>query len=166
MNKGDFPLMYSCVFWCEFIDLVSVLAVIVWHSLLRSKRVRASSSRTSRRELPLSLSRNDSIGNACYAVYFIISRHQYFITHTMSQRSLVTRHRLPCEKVNLYNTLVTWTWDACGVKCSLVAGCCEAVPKQKKCDPVETPPHPSYKVPFVLCRSNAAPQSILKTCIA
>ena len=29
MNKGDFPLMYSCVFWCEFIDLVSVLAVIV-----------------------------------------------------------------------------------------------------------------------------------------
>ena len=22
INKGDLPLMYSCVFWCEFIDLV------------------------------------------------------------------------------------------------------------------------------------------------
>ena len=22
MNKGDLPLMYSCVFWCEFIALV------------------------------------------------------------------------------------------------------------------------------------------------
>ena len=22
MNKGDLPLMYSCVFWCEFIDLL------------------------------------------------------------------------------------------------------------------------------------------------
>ena len=22
VNKGDAPLMYSCVFWCEFIDLV------------------------------------------------------------------------------------------------------------------------------------------------
>ena len=30
INKGDLPLMYSCVFWCEFIDLVGVfLAVIV-----------------------------------------------------------------------------------------------------------------------------------------
>ena len=23
MNKGDLPLMYSCVFWCEFIDLLA-----------------------------------------------------------------------------------------------------------------------------------------------
>ena len=23
INKGDLPLMYSCVFWCEFIDLVA-----------------------------------------------------------------------------------------------------------------------------------------------
>ena len=30
INKGDLPLMYSCVFWCEFIDLVGFLAVIVW----------------------------------------------------------------------------------------------------------------------------------------
>ena len=22
INKGDLPLMYSCVFWCEFVDLV------------------------------------------------------------------------------------------------------------------------------------------------
>ena len=29
INKGDLPLMYSCVFWCEFIDLVGFLAVIV-----------------------------------------------------------------------------------------------------------------------------------------
>ena len=26
--KGDLPLMYSCVFWGEFIDLVVFLAVI------------------------------------------------------------------------------------------------------------------------------------------
>ena len=29
INKGDLPLMYPCVFWCEFIDLVGFLAVIV-----------------------------------------------------------------------------------------------------------------------------------------
>ena len=30
INKGDLPLMYSCVFWCEFIDvLVIFFAVIV-----------------------------------------------------------------------------------------------------------------------------------------
>ena len=30
INKEDLPLMYSCVFWCEFIDLVGFfLAVIV-----------------------------------------------------------------------------------------------------------------------------------------
>ena len=52
------------------------------------------------------------------------------------------------------------------MKCSLSAGCCEAVPKQKKCDPVGKPPHRNYKVPFVLCRSKAAHQLILKTCIA
>ena len=28
MYKGDLPLMYSCVFWCELIDLVVFLAVI------------------------------------------------------------------------------------------------------------------------------------------
>ena len=25
INKGDLPLMHSCVFWCEFIDLVGFL---------------------------------------------------------------------------------------------------------------------------------------------
>ena len=29
INKGDLPLMCSCVIWCEFIDLVGFLAVIV-----------------------------------------------------------------------------------------------------------------------------------------
>ena len=29
MNQGDLPLMYSCDFWCEFIDLVVLLAVMV-----------------------------------------------------------------------------------------------------------------------------------------
>ena len=29
INKGDLPLMYSCAFWCEFIDLVGFLAVNV-----------------------------------------------------------------------------------------------------------------------------------------
>ena len=37
-----------------------------------------------------------------------------------------------------------------------MADCCEDVPKQKKFDPAGTPPHPNYKVPFVLCRSNTA----------
>ena len=28
INKGDLPLMYCCVFWCEIIDLVGFLAVL------------------------------------------------------------------------------------------------------------------------------------------
>ena len=38
-----------------------------------------------------------------------ISRSQtlHFISDTKSQRLLVTRHRLSCEKVNLHNTLIT-----------------------------------------------------------
>ena len=32
----------------------------------------------------------------------------YFICHRKSQRLLVTRHRLSCEKANLHNTFVTW----------------------------------------------------------
>ena len=35
------------------------------------------------------------------------SKNNVFISHTKSQRLLVTRHRLSCEKVNLHNTLVT-----------------------------------------------------------
>ena len=46
---------------------------------------------------------------------FSVRRPQYFISHTKSQRLLVTRHRLSCEKVNLHNTLVTWAWDACDI---------------------------------------------------
>ena len=45
---------------------------------------------------------------------FSVRRPQYFISHTKSQRLLVTRHRLPCEKVNLHITLVKWVWEACG----------------------------------------------------
>ena len=29
INKGNLPLMYSCVFWCEFIDLV-VFFFVLW----------------------------------------------------------------------------------------------------------------------------------------
>ena len=39
---------------------------------------------------------------------FSIRRPQYYISHTKSQRLLVARHRLSCEKVNLHNTLITW----------------------------------------------------------
>ena len=42
---------------------------------------------------------------------FSVRRPQYFISHTKSQRLLVTRHRLPCEKVNLHITLVKWVWE-------------------------------------------------------
>ena len=38
---------------------------------------------------------------------FSVRRPQYFISHTKSQRLLVTRHRLSCEKVNLHSTLVS-----------------------------------------------------------
>ena len=38
---------------------------------------------------------------------FSVRRPQYFISHTKSQRLLVTRNRLSYEKVNLHNTLVT-----------------------------------------------------------
>ena len=41
-------------------------------------------------------------------------RPQYFIPHTQSQRLLVTRHRISCEKVDLHNTIETSAWDACG----------------------------------------------------
>ena len=44
---------------------------------------------------------------------FSVRRPQYFISHTKTQRLLVRRHRLSCEKVNLHNTLVPWAWDAC-----------------------------------------------------
>ena len=50
---------------------------------------------------------------------FSVRRPQYFISHTKSQRLLVTWHRLSCEKVNLHNTLVTWAWEACGVPCHI-----------------------------------------------
>ena len=30
MNQGELPLMYSCDFWCEFIDLVVLFAVMVF----------------------------------------------------------------------------------------------------------------------------------------
>ena len=48
---------------------------------------------------------------------FSVRRPQYFISHTKSQRLLVTRNRLSYEKVNLHNTLVTWAWGACGACC-------------------------------------------------
>ena len=36
INEGDLPLMYSCVLWCEFVDVVGFLAVIVWPLSLSS----------------------------------------------------------------------------------------------------------------------------------
>ena len=35
-------------------------------------------------------------------ILYAVCRPQYFISHTKSQRLLVTRHRLSCEKVNLH----------------------------------------------------------------
>ena len=29
MNKGDLPLMYSCVFWCEFIDILGFFFAVI-----------------------------------------------------------------------------------------------------------------------------------------
>ena len=29
INKGDLPLMYSCVFWCEFINLVGFFVAFI-----------------------------------------------------------------------------------------------------------------------------------------
>ena len=40
---------------------------------------------------------------------FSVRRPQYLIFHTKSQRLLVTRLRLSCEKVNLYNTEIIIT---------------------------------------------------------
>ena len=45
---------------------------------------------------------------------FSVHRPLYFISHTKSQRLLVTRQRLSCEKVNLRNKLVTRAWDSTG----------------------------------------------------
>ena len=45
---------------------------------------------------------------------FSVRRPQCFNSRTKSQRLVVTRHRLSCEKVNLHYTLVTWALDACG----------------------------------------------------
>ena len=38
---------------------------------------------------------------------FSVRRPQYFISHSKSQQSVITQHRLSCEKVNLHNTLIT-----------------------------------------------------------
>jgi len=74
--KVDYPFMYSCVFSCEFIDLVDFLAPLCdpCHSIHNTK------SR--------------------------LHRPQYVISHTTSQRSPVTQHRLSCEKV-IYETWAT-----------------------------------------------------------
>ena len=36
INKGDLPLIYSCVFWCEFIDLVGFFSC---YCLTRGKKM-------------------------------------------------------------------------------------------------------------------------------
>ena len=51
-------------------------------------------------------------------------------SHTKSQRSLVTRHQLSCEKVNLHNTLVTSAWDTCDIFSSFESVLCP-VPGEK-----------------------------------
>ena len=39
---------------------------------------------------------------------FSVRRPQYFISqYFKSQQSVITQHRLSCEKVNLHNTLIT-----------------------------------------------------------
>ena len=43
---------------------------------------------------------------------FSVRKPQYFISHTKSERWLVTRHRQSCEKVNLHYKLATWAWVA------------------------------------------------------
>ena len=43
---------------------------------------------------------------------FSVCKPQYFISHTKSERSLVTQHRQSCEKVNLHYKLETWAWVA------------------------------------------------------
>ena len=48
----------------------------------------------------------------------------YVTSDTKSQRLLVTRHRLSCEKVNLHNTLITWAWDAYAHTNTLVVSWC------------------------------------------
>ena len=43
INKGDLPLMYSCVFWCEFVDLVVFFWLLLFdpcHVLYNSQKNR------------------------------------------------------------------------------------------------------------------------------
>ena len=47
-------------------------------------------------------------------ILFSVRITQCFISHTMSQRPPVMRHRLSCEKGNLHSTLETRAWDTCG----------------------------------------------------
>ena len=36
INKGDLPLMYSCTFWCEVIDLVGFFDSLVRKSIYKT----------------------------------------------------------------------------------------------------------------------------------
>ena len=53
-----------------------------------------------------------------------INKVSIYLSDTKSQRLLVTRHRLSCEKVNLHNTLITWVWDAYAHTHKLVVSWC------------------------------------------
>ena len=88
INKGDLPLMYSCVLWCEFIDLVVFLGCYCLTPII----------------VTLFIIRR---------IMTYYDRGQTITAQKNRPLSIVTLHRLSCEKVNLHNTLVTWTWEAC-----------------------------------------------------
>ena len=118
INKGELPLMHSCVFWCKFINWFSRFFWL----LLRDPPPPPQKNRLNRwiYQKNTNTHRNTSKVSLLYSFYwkkvkimiFSFRRPQYFISHTNSQRSLVGRHRLFCKEVNLHNTLVTWAWSA------------------------------------------------------
>ena len=86
--------MYSCVFWCEFIDLVGFF----WYCLTP---VTIFIIRILLYLIYRKMSKNNDTKRSQTSVFY------YFICHRKSQRLLATRHRLSCEKANLHNTFVT-----------------------------------------------------------
>ena len=88
--------MYFDVFWCEFIDLFGFFWLLLWLGEFTSKNTGIHQRYVSFIFFYRKKSKNRMI--------FSVRRPLYFIPHTKSQRSQVTRHRLSCKKIYITHT--------------------------------------------------------------
>ena len=93
ISKGDLD-----VFWCEFIDL---FGFFFFGCYCDSRWIHIKKHRNTSKVCLLYLFYRKKSKNR---MIFSVRRPQYFIPHTKSQRSLVTRHRLSCKKIYITHT--------------------------------------------------------------